>query len=51
MVSTYFSYCNLGVELPSPTTPPLTAEQRGDILIARKYREAVDAIRGLLDSA
>src|SRR5579864_706718 len=35
------------------TTPPLTAEQRADILMARKmYREAIDVYReGPLDSA
>src|ERR1700730_3833978 len=57
MVSTYFTSTVLAAMLAlsafAQTNPNLTAEQRGDILMARKmYRESIDVYKeGPLDSA
>lgn len=54
MVSVHIAtYLLLALSLAAQTNPPLTAEQRGDIMMARKmYREAVDVYKqGPLDSA
>src|SRR6266849_1139983 len=53
MVSTYLLTAILALSAPAQPNPPLTAEQRGDILMARKmYRESIDVYKeGPLESA